>query len=354
MLAKRFALEGYIVYTIDLPQQNGSHGRWEMGVMCDFITESVEMLRSKFGAKYVSVMGHSAGSIASLFSSLKYNTYIEKLVMKRFEEFITLSKELEHIPENEQEHVLMQLEELRRKIFSVINLSFKRGGEEYGKIDSFVLVSPPDKFQNVFPPQVAGWLGAKKQSRVKKVLDIAINLGMRNNLLGSKDTSVYQGSDPHSKDAEFYHLRIPELKKFLDYIGSMTNPCDYANLLLHFSGESPEIKSFLEQRLYTQPKLFLYGKWDALLKGFALSKLKKSPGLTISDARKAELDSVYAMFGNHRIVTLSDLSHFMNEGDKLSINLRNQQVNDKRVTAEILNFLKQTNIVPQQEQKHAA
>jgi len=345
LLSKRLAYNGYMVLSIDLPSQGDSHGKWRLGLMSEFIFQCVRSLRGK-GVKSVSVMGHSAGAVASMFSALSYSRAVEDGIYRIFTRYLELSKELSEIPltiENSRRiseietKMAQEYTNLKQHILS----SVKSGRFNQGRIDSFVLLAPPPRFQEVFPAPVAKLLGKAKQKYVKKFIDVFINTPLKKNVLRSKNPVEYAGPNKAIEDVEFFFLRVPELKDFMEYIGNLNNPCDYINLLTYFQEKSDFIRAFLSRVVRKTPKLFIYGKWDGLLKGFT-PRLLFSQGFTISKRRQTEIASIYKLMGNQKIIVMPNTSHFLNEGDLQSINLRNQVIQDSRIVRDILIFLDST------------
>ncbi|HYD03297.1 MAG TPA: alpha/beta fold hydrolase, partial [Alphaproteobacteria bacterium] len=357
LLSKRIALQGYKVLSIDLPGQGDSGGEWRLGLMSEFIYECVSYLRKNTFKKTglgnrtkVTVIGHSAGAVASMFAALGYSQDLESKIYGIFQDYskaydalATLLLKKDSAQGNFSDQDYNNAEFLEHMIASkyvelkqTILASLKNGRFSGAKIDSFILLSPPPKFQEVMPPNVALWLGKQNPKTLKTFIDACVNIPLKKDLLRSKNPIEYSGNK--SGNIEFMFLRIPEAKEFMEYISAVKNPADYANLLLYFEKKSDFIKYWLDKFVRPIPKLYIVGRYDALLKGFTL-KLLLTQGLTIGKKRQTEIEKVYALLGNSKNVILPNTSHFLNEKDYLSINLRNELITDTGAVKEILSFL---------------
>lgn len=357
LLSKRLAYHGYGILSIDLPSQAESHGEWRLGLISEFVFAGVRELRNR-GAKKVTVIGHSAGAVGSMFAALSYNRTIETEIYKTFEEYINLTDELSSYDPSNPEHseAINKIEEEIVRTYTAIKqyiLASLKSGRFRAKINSFVLLAPPPKFQEVMPPKIARWIGSPDKRKIKWVIDTFINKPLKWNLLRYKNPLKwkrsknfeeyveYTGPNKNSNVPTFFFLRVPDIKDFMEYIANVKNPCDYAKLLNHFRSKSQFIRAFLDRVVRPIPKLFVYGKWDSLLKGFT-PRLFFSQGLTISKKRHEEISSIYSLMGNQKTIIVPNTGHFLNEGDLYGINLRKQVMQDSRIVREILSFLDST------------
>jgi len=357
LLSKRLAYQGYGVLTIDLPSQAESQGEWKFGLMSEFVFAGVRNLRER-GLTGVSVIGHSVGAVACMFAALNYNTTIENDIYKKYAEFMELIGQLASYDPSDSnryldihttgERIAQKYKDIKEVILNSVRSGRLRSGR-FGIINSFILLGPPPKFQEVIPPAVARFIGGRNQKFAKRVTDTFINKPLKWNVLRkinplsplNRSSPVeYKGPDKNSP-GEFLFLRVPELKEFMEYVATVKNPCDYVELLKYFRTKSEFIRAFLDRLVLPIPKLPIYGKWDSYLKGFT-PKLLLTQGLTISKKRQEEISSILGLIGTRNPIVVPRSGHYLNKDDYININLRSQMIQDSRVVRVMLHFLHET------------
>jgi pimeloyl-ACP methyl ester carboxylesterase len=376
LFAKRIALQGYMALAIDLPRQGNSKGEWRLGVMSEFITKCVSYLRNVNSRNTVignrtkiAVIGHSAGAAASMFAALSYSQSDENDVYSLFERYSLLhekiveSSDKKQVNLEETDRILKEIYEIYTKIKQVILESLKKQRFAHGEIDAFILLSPPPRFQEVFPSSVLRWLSRRNPKYVKNVIDVCVNtplawmngksgfnsafsslipmfppgLAINGSAAAIERPYFFPPSNSDERTIRLYQLKVNNLKRFMEYIVQIKNPVDYMNLLMFFEDKSDFIRHYLNTIVRPVPKLYIYGKWDALLRGFTPKLLLG--GMFINKKRQTDIEGVYDLLGNSHKIMLSSTSHFLNEKDYLSVNLNNQMITDHGAVRDILEFL---------------
>ena len=305
---------GYFVLAIDLPKHNLSQEMdLTMGSIAELIRDSVIYLRKVRGLKNVAVIGHSLGSVGTLLASVGYTSKVERDIyvlwerirqsIEKYEKYSKAYGRLRPGVEN------MTLQDLARdegfmnflneiaayyKTIKEIILESLKSRDQLSPfyfVDCCVLLSMPAESKDAY-------IGASLLKRlpdkwIKKVWETIFHNPQVK--LVMKEGNIFNYVDDKTNATKWWYLRIENPIEFISYFTSLKEPGDFISLIKilsnfsHKGGKTSFIDYYSKKYILTTPKLFIYGKWDLLLRPFMPGSRKK-------------LEETYRAYGNVSIL----------------------------------------------------
>lgn len=317
---------GYFVLAIDLPKHNlNQEMDLTMGSIAELIRDSVIYLRKDRGLKNVAVIGHSLGSVGTLLASVGYTSKVEREIyvlwerirqsiekyekysktygmMQSIERYAKYSKiqpwrgniTLQDLARDEGfMNFLNEIAAYYKKIKEIILESLKSRDQlaPFDFVDCCVLLSTPAESKDAY-------IGA---SLLKKLPDKWIKKVWENRFhnpqvkLVMKEGNIFNYVDEKTDATKWWYLRMENPIEFINYFTSLKEPGDFISLIKilsnfsHKDGKTSFIDYYSKKYILATPKLFIYGKWDLLLRPFMPGSRKK-------------LEETYRAYGNVSIL----------------------------------------------------
>ncbi len=313
---------GYLVLAIDLPKHNiNQEMDLTLGNIAELIRDSVIYLRRIRGLKNVAVIGHSLGSVGTLLAGAGYTSKVEREIyilwerirqsIERYEKYSKAYGRLRPGVENitlqdlaRDEGFMNFLNEIAAyytKIKEIVLESLKSRDQlaPFDFVDCCVLLSMPSECKDAFTG--ASLLKRLPNKKIKKVWETLMHNPQIK--LVMKEGNIFNYVDKKTNATKWWYLRIENPIEFISYFTSLKEPTDFIslmNILSHFShkdGKTSFIDYYLKKYILATPKLFIYGKWDLLLRPFMPGSRKK-------------LEEVYRAYGNVNIIR-GNYSHIL-------------------------------------------
>jgi pimeloyl-ACP methyl ester carboxylesterase len=194
------------IYCIDLPEQ-GSKGRWRIGVMTDNLRELVRLIDNE-NVDRIDLGGHSAGALAVLSFLLNYNSDTEQLI-------------IDSLKVSSGETALNRI--LKENGFS-------NALPEIKKIRCAFLFSPPYSFDSVISNKLTVRLGSMSRGSLRRLMNFLVNYPLR--LVGTLSTGKYfRFSVDRSNKVQFFRLTTDDHKSLMEYISGYITPFELYNHL---------------------------------------------------------------------------------------------------------------------------
>jgi|ETNmetMinimDraft_2_1059921.scaffolds.fasta_scaffold08073_2 esterase/lipase len=334
VLGKRLASLDYIVYSIDMSSHGESLNQFRLGIICEHILKAVSWLRSQ-GVRNVGVVGHSLGSVCTLFALGGYNRNVENrfydTTTKLIEEIKNIKKPLDKIAKNhngsddrayEDQYnkavyhstlLIKEYKELKQIILDGLSEMYQSNS----RIDAVVLLSAPKTCQMFFPPQIARIIKhlPKVLSRPgTRLLSRVLTKGYIYKYKKQEGQSALVPSYSNKKGmARFIGGNIEDVYASFDYAEKVKNPYDFMKNISYFCDnvKNPDkVTNFIKYYrdfIRKTPKLYIYGLADKqVIKGFYRQFM------SITEANKLELQKHYENFGATDIARVPDVDHFLN------------------------------------------
>lgn len=305
---------GYFVLAIDLPKHNLNQGMdLTLGNIAELIRDSVIYLRKVRGLKNVAVIGHSLGSVGTLLAGVGYTSKVERDIytlwerirqsIERYEKYSKIYGKLRPGVENitlqdltRDEGFMNFLNEIAayyKKIKEIILESLKSRDQlaPFDFVDCCVLLSMPAESKDAYTG--LSLLKRLPDKWIKKVWETFMHNPQIK--LVMKEGNVFNYVDDKTNATKWWYLRMENPVEFINYFTSLKEPADFIsliNILSNFShkeGKVSFIDYYSKKYILATPKLFIYGKWDLLLRSFM-------PG------SKKKLEEIYRAYGNVSII----------------------------------------------------
>jgi hypothetical protein len=238
------------------------------------------------------------GAQAAIFSAFGYNNEIEKRMYKLWEGILKLLEDKVRLIEQRKDTSAYdrKIESFYDEIKKLILYSLKKGIKQNNNVTCYVFLAPPSNAKKALPGlyflrKVQPWI-------LRKIA----NLGALSpeDKMGFIDYFLYQMNEP------------------VDFI-------KFIEKMIEFRKKDKKI-SFIEyyHRKYmsTKPKLFIYGKWDILLRPF-------------NYFNRVKIQEFYKSCGNAE-VHYGGYSHVLNDHP---LQAGQQNIKNKAVTERIIKFL---------------
>ena len=337
LFAKRCANRGYTVLSLNLPLHHLDKSHFRLGIASEYVLTGANYLRTKCKVSKVGVVAHSAGAASSMFAACNYNHKLELEIYWLVEKIIELIKDNEGIIKkyyNKKEDVrtldktLAPFEEPYTKLKRDILESIKSGTLNNAKIDAFVFLAAPRDMSTTLPG--VDLLRRFSPVTVKKIFNI-VQGGFVKEMAREGNPMNWQGNKEGYIIWQHFYLKFEDMHSFAKYLLNIKNPCDYMNLINYFASLPNEkenarfINYFRRKYIYDIPKLFMYGTLDMMVRPFF--------------SEKGKLESVYSMFGNHQIIRIKGMAHFLNK-DKFELQ-SSYGLQSSKIAHTIFNFLDQ-------------
>ena len=305
---------GYFVLAIDLPKHNlNQEMDLTMGSIAELIRDSVIYLRKVRGLKNVAVIGHSLGSVGTLLAGVGYTSKVERDIyvlwerirqsIERYEKYSKVYGRLRPGVENmtlqdltRDEGFMNFLNEIAayyKKIKEIILESLKSRDQlaPFDFVDCCVLLSTPAETKDAY-------IGTSLLKRlpnkwIKKVWEATVHNAQVK--LVMKEGNIFNYVDEKTDVTKWWYLRMENPAEFINYFTSVKEPSDFISLIKilsnfsHKDGKTSFIDYYSKKYILATPKLFIYGKWDMIIRPFM-------PG-----SRK-HLEEVYRAYGNVSII----------------------------------------------------
>ncbi len=354
-LGKRLASQDFLVYSIDIASHGESKDQFRLGITSEYILTAVRWFRSN-GITNVGVVGHSLGSVCTLFALCGYNRKVELEFFEASAELqkkiYMVGKELEGDMKKGKKFKLASLPQLIQE-----KQDFLHASEEYGKIkkiildglrnvyesnskiDAAVLLSLPKTCQMFFPPAVAfliKQLGNKGGRPVGKFITKAVGSIIRKQ---EGENAIYPKLIDEKGKVQATGAVMSDVYDCFDYAQKVKNPYDFMEAITYFCDnikKPDKVTNFIHYyRDYIRnvPKLYVFGLADKkLLMGFWKGLMP------FAEPNIVSLEQHYKNFGAVDIVRIPSTDHFLNT-EIHAIQFESGKL--PRITYKIVTFLNQ-------------
>lgn len=334
ILMRRLVLSGCYCLAIDLPAHNENISPFSLGNISEAITEGVALLKQQSGIPKVAVISHSIGAMGALFSSMGYNSDVEKDLYMYWEmlERLLAAKERElegKVPDNGtlqflETQVSYAYEKIRRLIFSAIRHKIELNAD----VSCYIFLA--------LPHNLAAIRTAAVLNRIPKIR-VLLKLLMRQwgksswkTVEKERTQGLYPAplgnKGPNTVDVVSLRMDVYE---FFSYMAQMKEPADFLKIMEALTQlrdkdeEDIKLKGWYNLLLKNKPKLFVYGDNDFFLTSWFPSF-------------RARLEKYYRACGNAKII-FGSFSHVF-EQDRKNRMITTPGTN-VRVLNEIMAFL---------------
>ncbi|MBI2139591.1 alpha/beta hydrolase [Candidatus Woesearchaeota archaeon] len=316
-LASVLSRLGYLVLAIDLPKHNLNQGMdLTMGNIAELIRDSVTYLRRGRGLRNVAVIGHSLGSVGTLLASAGYTAKTEREIyflwegirksIEKGERYSKLRPGTDEISlqamlrDDNFMDCLGEIAAYFKKIKEIILDSLKsRDKLGYDFVDCCVLLAMPSECKKAFVG--ASFLERLPNKWIKAIWEtIMHNFQIK---LIMEEGNIFNYVEEKTHALRWWYLKVENPSEFIRYFSSVKEPADFIslmNILSRFSKRDNKfsfIDYYLKKYVKYPPKLFIYGKWDVLLRPFMPGSRKR-------------LEDNYRAYGNASII-MGNYSHIL-------------------------------------------
>lgn len=313
---------GYLVLAIDLPKHNVNQGMdLTLGGIAELIRDSVIYLRKVHGVRNVAVIGHSLGAVGNLLASAGYTSRTEReiyilweRIRRAIEKYESYSKAYGRLRPGARNITLQDLTRDKgfmgflneiaayyTRIKGIILESLKARDQRspFYFVDCCVLLAMPAECKKAFVgSSLLKRLPNKWIKRIWETLmhESAIRLIM-------KEGNIFNYVEDRTNALKWWYLKVENPSEFINYFTTVKEPADFISLMgilskfSHKDGKVSFIDYYLKKYVLSIPKLFIYGKWDLLLRPFMPGSRKK-------------LEEVYRAYGNSNIIQ-GNYSHIL-------------------------------------------
>jgi pimeloyl-ACP methyl ester carboxylesterase len=295
---ERLAAYGFFCLSIDLPRHNLNPTPFTLGDISDTINDGLFHLKHTFGMQRVAVVGHSMGAAGTLFAMGAYTRQVEEALGVEWERLRKLAEQGAAMSKGASYHddLSLQLDLTYRRIKSIIYSALSERIRRGIDPECYVMVAPPRDLKRAIPGLTLLRPG------ISRFPDNIIKIGP---------------------------FKEPDTNEFLKYFLNMKESGDYISLLEILGNYTSSdqktnfFRYYLERYIRGKPKMFLYGRWDQLLRPFMPSE-------------NGRLERYYQSFGNAEVV-YGNWDHWLMKRRIFAI--PEQGMQDDRVTEIIIRFL---------------
>lgn len=342
LLANQLAVSGYFCLSIDLPSHYKNPNPLRVSVVSETILEAVALLQQRYGLQHIGIVGHSLGAVGALFASAGYTAALEESLYTIGDDLCTLLEEENNMLSSNSESLhtdndarISELHENIDKTYQslkeLIFNAMKNGLTMRMNVRCYVLLAPPRNIKSAYPGLAI--LRRLNRKWIKKIAEQAIHKPAVKFIEKEGNLVKYDPEeDPAYVNMQFFKTK--EVYEFLEYIMAVKEPVDFLSLLEYITNlKRKEDKTNLIQYYYEKyiggtPKLFIYGRYDMLLRPFL-------------PFEKGRLEKMYRSCGNAEIY-YGSFSHVMVEKPRqqlASVAVRNDAVLN-RVTKHLDRYLR--------------
>ncbi|HIG98805.1 TPA: alpha/beta hydrolase [Candidatus Woesearchaeota archaeon] len=330
VLAERLASYGFMVLSIDPPSHYLNPNELKLGIYSQTVTEAVLLLKRNYGAHSVGVVGYSLGAIAALFSMVGYDLEVESRIYRLWEQMAELLERSAaggfEMPNRYQ--FLGQADRVFGEIKQLVLNALRKRIVDRSDGNCYVFIELPGNAKNFIPG-----LSCLRKVRIdwtKKLIEVILHNPTVKIIQKAGNPVNYIETPQGPDEARWLFLTTRKLPELLEYLSKMKDPKDYLKLVEELSAfkNKDDAESFfgyyLKKYVWLKPKLFMYGKYDIILRPFL-------PG-----GRK-RLEHYYTSCGN-ALVIRGDYSHMVSNQGRM-ITGAALTVTHEPTTAQIIRFL---------------
>lgn len=279
------------IFCLDLPSQ-GSKGSWRIGNIVQNLHEFIQYIDAD--TKLLHLGGHSAGALAVISAVANYGPDLEEELLSG-----------KYCPEDDLSGILKKF-------------GFATKNENLRKVEKIFLFAPPSSFKNVFPPELASFLGSRSRIFVKGLFNFGVNYPM---LIGRlfQNHSYYRYKISNTCCPQYYKLVLSDHVAFTEYI------LKYKTVFDILAQSDQSFLRNLVENLDRYKTIVQFGSWDWVIN----SRKNKKP----------LLESFKLIFSPETMIVYSGVGHFLNSKYSLDLNLNNQLLLNKDMLTRLKLFL---------------
>jgi len=312
-LASRMAEYGYRCLSIDLPSHFMNLDDFSLGLISETITEASVLLKRSLGARRLAVIAHSMGAVGTIFSALGYTRELEANIYQLWEGMSVLLKQVSTAMQSRQNEVavaqlMLEFEKRYVAMKQAVYASMSHSIAGLATVDCYILIAPPPNCKTAAPG--LPWL-RRRSARMRRFL-ISIPHNITKYVLWREGHLDYIKKESDPAFVYWQSFKTRDTAEFLRYFLSVKEPSDMLEMLeeiIKFK-KGDKMKSFFEyylsKFLKNKPKLFIYGKYDLMLRPIKLGR--------------GHIDKFYNSLGNdspgNTEIKYGDFSHILHTKKK--------------------------------------
>lgn len=333
VLSQRLAEAGYFCLSLDLPSHYQNPDKYTIGNMCEMIYQGIYFIKRKYSIKSVSLVTHSIGATAAIFSTGGYTNELENKLYNHHEKISSNIEKIEKLGQKKPEGYNLEIQKLineseeeYNKLKELILNSLKYIVKNDLLPSSYVLLAPPIDAKSGIPG--LNILRKLPRRHVKWIFENLLHKPAVKQIYKEWNVVKYEPEkDPDYINWQFFKTK--DISELLEYMVNLKEAPDYIKLIediVKFRKKENKTSFFdyyLEHYIKQKPKLFVYGSRDLFLKPFFPFTRKK-------------IEKVYNSCGNAEIIHGS-FSHMMM--DNPNQQFASVAIKGTYVTEKIIRFL---------------
>ena len=355
-LGKRLATQGFEVFLMDIAGHGENTNVFQLGLISEHILMAVSFLRRR-GIRNVGVVGHSLGTVCTLFAIAGYNSRIE---YQFFEATVGLMQKIEKI-DNELSKLKRKDEDYKKYFFEKAKYDLIRMSPEFVKlketilngmrevyegnsrIDAAVLLAAPKTCQFFFPAYLFRTIKRFPKITRKPFAKFLSDVLLFKPVAKQGETFtipeyVVKGVNEQGK-IRIAGGDVTDWYNCFNYAQNVKNPYDYMGAIkeickqFHSPDKKVDFIRYFVNLVMKTPKLYIYGSGDLdILKSYIPRQISKFVH-PVGRFKINELEDHYRDFGGE-IIRIPNLNHTLTVEGNLAVfdNARMPKITYKIVT----------------------